>query len=78
MSAVEEPWHVLAPTSGDGRWTQLAEMVASGDLLLHGSQTPGLTELTPRQPRRFLLILRQERRRRSGSCEPWRGLRTPR
>lgn len=52
---MEGPWHVLAPTTGDGRWTQLAEMVSSGDLLLHGSQTPGLRELTPRAPLDFSL-----------------------
>lgn len=52
---MNQPWHVLAPTSGDERWTQLAEMVASGELLLHGSQTHGLRELTPRAPLDFSL-----------------------
>lgn len=52
---MNQPWHVLAPTSGDERWTQLAEMVASGELLLHGSQTPGLRELAPRAPLDFSL-----------------------
>lgn len=38
-------WLHMAPTQGDAIWTHLAEAVQAGDVLLHGSQTPGLTEL---------------------------------
>lgn len=47
---VDSAWLQRAPTRGDATWTLLAEAVATGDLLLHGSQTPGLTELKPRAP----------------------------
>jgi hypothetical protein len=43
-------WLQGAPTRGDATWTRLAEAVATGDVLLHGSQTPGLTALEPRAP----------------------------
>lgn len=43
-------WLQRAPTRGDGRWTHLAAAVASGEVLLHGSPTPGLTALEPRAP----------------------------
>jgi hypothetical protein len=43
-------WLQRAPTRGDATWTRLAEAVASGDVLLHGSQSPGLTALEPRAP----------------------------
>lgn len=43
-------WLQSAPTRGDVTWTRLAEAVATGELLLHGSQTPGLTKLEPRAP----------------------------
>lgn len=43
-------WLHRAPTQGDATWTRLAKAVQRGDLLLHGSQTPGLTELKPLAP----------------------------
>lgn len=43
-------WLQRAPAQGDRTWTRLAEAVTTGNLLLHGSQTPGLTELDPRAP----------------------------
>lgn len=43
-------WLQRAPTRGDATWTRLAEAVASGDVLLHGSRAPGLTALEPRTP----------------------------
>lgn len=50
---MDDSWHMSAPVCGDAAWTKLAELVASDDLLLHGSQTPGLSELTPRAPLDF-------------------------
>ena len=47
---IDLAWLQRAPTRGDATWTRLAEAGATGDLLLHGSQTPGLTELKPRGP----------------------------
>ncbi|MDO5493467.1 MAG: hypothetical protein Q4F53_07645 [Nesterenkonia sp.] len=38
-----------APTSGGDRWRRLAA-AADGGALLHGSRTPGLTQLEPRAP----------------------------
>lgn len=46
----DSAWLQRAPTRGDAAWTRLAEAVAAGEVLLHGSQTPGLTELEPRAP----------------------------
>jgi hypothetical protein len=43
-------WLQRAPTRGDATWTRLAEAVASGDVLLHGSHSPGLTTLKPCAP----------------------------
>ena len=48
-----DSWHVSAPVCGDATWTKLAELAAADDLLLHDSQTPGLSELTPRAPLDF-------------------------
>lgn len=48
-------WHVPAPAKGGKTWTQLAKLVATNDVVLHGSQTPGLTSLTPRAPLDFSL-----------------------
>ena len=50
---MDNSWHVPASVCGDATWTKLAELIAAGDLLLHGSQTPGLSELTPRAPLDF-------------------------
>lgn len=47
---IDLDWLQYAPSQGDTTWNRLAEAVEAGDLLLHGSQTPGLTELTPRAP----------------------------
>ncbi|HET7415653.1 MAG TPA: hypothetical protein VFI97_08170 [Arthrobacter sp.] len=43
-------WLQRAPAQGGPTWTRLAEAVATGDLLLHGSQTRGLSELEPGAP----------------------------
>ncbi|NUL44957.1 hypothetical protein F7P69_07075 [Cellulosimicrobium funkei] len=43
-------WLQRAPAHGDAVWTQLASAVATGDVVLHGSQAPGLTVLEPRAP----------------------------
>ncbi|WP_309082283.1 hypothetical protein [Zhihengliuella sp.] len=49
----EHDWHYPAPTCGDATWTRLAELVAGGEYLLHGSQTPGLDVLEPNAPLDF-------------------------
>lgn len=43
-------WLQRAPARGDATWTRLAEAVATEDVLLHGSPTPGLTQLGPCVP----------------------------
>ncbi len=50
VRVVDASWHVPAPTSGDATWAQLAQLVATNDVLLHGSQTPNLSLLKPRAP----------------------------
>jgi hypothetical protein len=50
MVMTDSAWLQRAPTRGDTTWTRLAEAVTTGEVLLHGSQTPGLTELEPRAP----------------------------
>jgi len=53
---VDRPtWHFPAPTNGNETWSRLAELVADNDVLLHGSQTTGLSTLTPRAPFDFSL-----------------------
>lgn len=47
---VTTTWHVPAPTKGDATWTRLAELVATNEIVLHGSQTPGLSSIEPRAP----------------------------
>lgn len=46
----EHPWLRPAPTEGGSTWRVLAEAVASGEVLLHGARTAGLTALVPRTP----------------------------
>lgn len=43
-------WLQRAPAHGNVTWTRLAEVVATGEVLLHGSPTTGLTALEPRAP----------------------------
>lgn len=51
LVAMNDPaWLQRAPARGDATWTRLAEAVATGDKLLHGSRTSGLAELEPRAP----------------------------
>lgn len=52
---VTSAWHVPAPTRGDATWSRLAELVASNDVVLHGSRTPGLSWIEPRVPIDFSL-----------------------
>ncbi|MGO2053336.1 MAG: hypothetical protein ACTH2H_11200 [Glutamicibacter sp.] len=47
---VASTWHVPAPTRGDATWTRLAELVATNDIVLHGSRTSGLSWIEPRAP----------------------------
>ncbi|GAA3329443.1 hypothetical protein [Paeniglutamicibacter sulfureus] len=52
---VASTWHVPALTKGDATWTRLAELVASNDVVLHGSRTSGLAWIEPRAPLDFSL-----------------------
>jgi hypothetical protein len=47
---VASTWHEPAPTRGDQTWSRLADLVAHDDVVLHGSQTPGLSVLEPKAP----------------------------
>lgn len=47
---IASSWLAPAPTTGGQVWSRLAALVDMQDVLIHGSRTPGLAELSPRAP----------------------------